>query len=371
MHHERSATARRSEHILRFSTAGSALRAILLAVLLAGCEGGGTGGPDAGEPFPRYDVTDLGTLGGGTSEAYAINNAGQVVGQAGGRAFLWDATLGMRDVGAPCTGRATAINAHGMVAGDGSCPGMQGSRAFSWANGQHTILPLPPSGTFSHAYGINDQGQIVGSADYSTDSSNYLYTNAFLWSEGAVRPLLAPRAFHYGTARGINASGQIVGSETYISSSTTTNAFHWKDGKAEFLPVGQSQAITAGPEYYAHAINGAGQIAGVAMTRPGGTPTWSAVIWENGTGRVLGSGEAYAINEAGHVVGATLGYHTPDSRALLWKDGRFVDLNGRIDAGSGWVLLRARGINDQGQIVGTGLLDGHPRAFLLTPIAPR
>ena len=44
-----------------------------------------------------------------------------------------------------------------------------------------------------------------------------------------------------------------------------------------------------------------------------------------------------------------------------------VDLNTLLPADSGWVLLSANAINDAGQIVGEGTLDGEPRAFLLTP----
>ena len=43
------------------------------------------------------------------------------------------------------------------------------------------------------------------------------------------------------------------------------------------------------------------------------------------------------------------------------------DLNDLIPAGSGWVLVEARGINYRGQIVGTGSINGHAHAFLLTP----
>ena len=50
--------------------------------------------------------------------------------------------------------------------------------------------------------------------------------------------------------------------------------------------------------------------------------------------------------------------------AVLWKDGRMVDLNSLIDPSSGWVLSEANGINDLGQIVGGGSLG----AFILTPL---
>jgi hypothetical protein len=36
----------------------------------------------------------------------------------------------------------------------------------------------------------------------------------------------------------------------------------------------------------------------------------------------------------------------------------------------GWVLTAANAINELGQIVGAGLLNGSPRAFLLTPLDP-
>lgn len=47
-----------------------------------------------------------------------------------------------------------------------------------------------------------------------------------------------------------------------------------------------------------------------------------------------------------------------------------TDLNAEISPGTGWVLVRANAINESGQIVGEGLLDGQQRAFLLTPSTP-
>ena len=44
-----------------------------------------------------------------------------------------------------------------------------------------------------------------------------------------------------------------------------------------------------------------------------------------------------------------------------------VDLNTLIPLNSGWFLREARGINDQGMIVGNGTLNGVERGFLLAP----
>jgi hypothetical protein len=45
-----------------------------------------------------------------------------------------------------------------------------------------------------------------------------------------------------------------------------------------------------------------------------------------------------------------------------------VDLNSLIPPNSGWKLRMANAINDRGQIVGRGLLNGQKRGFLLEPI---
>jgi probable HAF family extracellular repeat protein len=49
------------------------------------------------------------------------------------------------------------------------------------------------------------------------------------------------------------------------------------------------------------------------------------------------------------------------------KMGRLFDPNDLIDSQSGWVLSGAKDINNSGQIVGFGNLNGEERAFLLTP----
>lgn len=68
-------------------------------------------------------MIDLGTLAGGVSEAYGVNNPGQVVGHSGGRAFVWEAESGMVDLNGlidPASGwllqEADAINDNGWIA---------------------------------------------------------------------------------------------------------------------------------------------------------------------------------------------------------------------------------------------------------------
>jgi probable HAF family extracellular repeat protein len=75
---------------------------------------------------------------------------------------------------------------------------------------------------------------------------------------------------------------------------------------------------------------------------------------------------AHGINNGDEVVGSS---DTSDGgqHAFLYSDGVMSDLNSLIPANSGWVLLEAQDINDNGHIVGTGFKDGSPHAFLLAP----
>src|SRR5204863_233295 len=111
---------------------------------------------------------DLGTLGGRGSFAVAVNASGEVVGAsntgvgAPSHTFLWTPAGGMIDLGVPpgaVSSQPWAINARGQVVGFGSGPGF---RPFSWTREGGMIDLGSLGGSIGQALAVNDLGQVVG-----------------------------------------------------------------------------------------------------------------------------------------------------------------------------------------------------------------
>jgi probable HAF family extracellular repeat protein len=115
-------------------------------------------------------VTDLGTLpGGGTTQAYAVNDVGQVAGSSGASAFRWQngkmTKLGQSNGAAP-----GAINHGGDIVGTSSAylPWVwTGSGNIKDLNG---LIPKNSGWILQDARGLNDAGQIVVNGQKSGSS---------------------------------------------------------------------------------------------------------------------------------------------------------------------------------------------------------
>jgi probable HAF family extracellular repeat protein len=120
----------------------------------------------------------------------------------------------------------------------------------------------------------------------------------------------------------------------------------------------------------AYAINDQNQIAGQAYTR--GNRAAHAFRFTNGQMVDLGtlggsSSWGLAINNGGTVVGYST-TRTNVYHAFVSFDGaRMLDLNRLIPRGGHWLLQEADGINEAGQITGSGTIGGQTHAFLLNP----
>jgi probable HAF family extracellular repeat protein len=113
--------------------------------------------------------------------------------------------------------------------------------------------PLASGGDGTHAAGINDTGQIVGTYD---DASG---VHGFLLSGGSYTTLDAPLAQQYTIAQGINGAGQIVG--VYFSNNFGHAGLHgFLYNKGVYTTLDHPLA-TDGTE--AVGINAKGEIVGV------------------------------------------------------------------------------------------------------------
>lgn len=236
---------------------------------------------------------DLGSLGGGGTLPFALNDAGQVVGHSwtndgDAHAFLWQngtmrdlGTLGAPSVPGQIISSATGINATGQIVG-GSQISNGSQRAFLWQNGRMTRLASLDR-VYSLALAIDNLGRIVGEFGQPT-------AKAFRWTEGTVRSLGTLGGT--STASAISA-GKIVG--WYGIDASHPRAFIWQSGVMTDLGTLGGDWITA------EGINPLGQVVGYGRTA--GSNIMRAYVWENGVMTNLGMGQAHGINRNGWIVG--------------------------------------------------------------------
>jgi uncharacterized membrane protein len=266
-----------------------------------------------------YTVTDLGHF-----SAAGLNNQGQVVGSAlyqfrpnafAHRAAIWDPISGFQWIGPDGNDSSQAhdINNNGIAVGQIS----------GYTGGQWGFVWSPNDGlttTANKVYAINDHGEITPSVEF----------------------------------RDINNSGQMVTSDGYF-----------------YDPIDGYQFLgtLGGDNTGANGLNDHGQVAG--YSQESGIDAARAIYWDSTNGMTaIGMldgafhSRADAINDERAVVGAS--YH---QGAFIWtEETGILSLNDMIPVDSGWWLDEAKDINDLGQIVGNGNIEGDNRAFLLTPI---
>lgn len=367
---------------------------------------------------PHYTIADLGTLGGTYSYAYGLNDVGVVAGgaatttQTGGvyqTAFLWDKNLNMIDLGT--LGGAACLDCNSEAGGPNdnvespivsetaaSDPNGEDFCAFGthrqclaaiWKNGAMTALPTLKGGNNGQAYWTNNRGQTVGVAENGIEDSTcsaatpfqVLRFEAVLWkANGEIRQLRPLKGDTVAFAWGINDEGQTIGSSGLCSNTAippfangpqAAHAVLWeKDGSPHDL----GSLVSGGTINIATGINGRGEVAGASQSS-GGAP--HAFLWTRDKGmQDLGTLQGdffsvapccHTINNRGQIVGFSIPGPLGSGRAFLWQKGVMTDLNTLIPKSSPWYLLQALSINDAGQIVGYGTINGNVHAFIATP----
>ncbi|MEP6763000.1 MAG: Ig-like domain-containing protein [Gemmatimonadaceae bacterium] len=275
------------------------------------------------------------------SQASAINDAGQVAGamrllSGAPHAFVWSKTEGVTDLGQLDSywgSGATAINNVGQIAGYTGASGGE-VHAFIWSKTTGMIDLGRPAGTnHSTANAINDLGVVVGSA-WGADGQQ-----AMRWSlSNGMSMIAAPSR---ASAKGINNIGTIVGGifEANDPYGDEIGSLAWDTSgllKQITLCTASFEPCNIG------AISNQGVIAGV-------TPNGSLYTRQS-DGKLtilpVAIGDVRGINDAGQVVGT--GY-SGSAQALIWSPTSGVQLLGALP-GKSWSY--GLGINNRGQVVG-------------------
>ena len=241
--------------------------------------------------FSTGTMTDLGTLGGTGSEGLAINDSGEVVGFSQTKA-----------------GTSDAYNRNGT-----------------------RMTDLGPLSQF-YPDGINDSGQIAGAC--GNDSVPCLDSN------GTFTALPNPPNLDCTGAIAINNNGQVLGA--CGDSSGNSHGVVWTNGTPTVLPT------LGGPYFAPTAINNNGDVVGFGQTS---TFAQHGFLYRNGTMTDLGNNIfLYAINDSDVMVGNN----------QIISNGVQQDINNLIPAGDPGINY-AVGINDKGQII------AETNGILLTP----
>ena len=293
-------------------------------------------------PRPHYTVINLGTLGGSQSNGYGgvtdngwVSGDSFLPGDATEHAFVWRegvmTDLGM--LGGPNSGAAYPIkDNHGLIVGQAQgsqidplkeywgvaygciisglpapCEGYQYLQlGYLWQDGVMTALPTL-GGNNSSAFGVNNRGQVVGLAETATVDPS------------CVAPqVLDFKAVVYGPKR----------------------------GEVHELPTFPGDAVAG-----ATAINDNGDVVGFSGSCA--VPVFQlgvhAVVWRNGAVFDLGglggkmNNTAFAINNAGQIVGISDLPGDTITHAALWQKGaRPTDLGALPGGGGGRLHRRQR-----------------------------
>jgi probable HAF family extracellular repeat protein len=295
-----------------------------------------------------YSIRDLGLLPGGTwSRARGLNDRGQVVGVATRPGVEDPSTMWGVPVVFEPDGTIREVVAPGFVASGAERHGINdsgrlaGDRPVTWEE---------------RFYDINDRGQAVGETYVFVPGESVPRIRATIDGEGG-RTHLGTLGGSWSEGYGINESGHVVGRSEAADGSR--RAFLYRDGVMQDL----TGLLGGHTDSVANAINDRGQVIG-------GATGLGAFLLDGDELTVLGAAGQVSVldlNNDGKAVGALAVSPVGDSHAFLYEDGAIFDLNDLIRPETGWTLRDAYGINELGQIAGTGTLDGSERAFLLSP----
>lgn len=340
-----------------------------------------------------YHVTDLGKPAGYNDHsvyAYGINNATQIVGALQvpdilpeiASAFVWEdgemTILPTLPESPEDVAIAYAINDAGQIVGmaDAYPEPSEGYIGHNWhavrwhknGNGEWEIEDLDPPTDYHRAVDINSQGQIAvwwyGNEEADPSACIWLPEPACGFSEPGLHCDLAD-GHDEQKSWAINDHGNIAVWSFWI----IDGWIWWGSGLWECATQSYSVALDLSEP---HDINNDNIIVGTAgaafICWYEDEDGWESIVLPDGG---AAAASAQAINDAQDIVG----WSSEDGsqrRACVWRhqgefEYQYLDLNELIPSPTAWLLFQATDLNTAGEIVGYGAHFGQGRAFLLTP----
>jgi probable HAF family extracellular repeat protein len=249
-----------------------------------------------------------------------------------------------------------------------------------------------PNGSTGSAVGINNVGQVTGSAYVVRSDGSFDTSNAAFWTNGSMTAA-TPSGFRSSNGIAINDSGTMLttlcnpssctlgtiangvvsnvpglANQTYFDGHDINNRGQVTGGA--YVPINHALygeawhtflyspgggtvdlGTLGGLNSYGVAVNNAGVVAG--NSEYDNTDQRHAFIYSDGTMRDLGTlGGAYsevtALNDNGVAVGYSYRANDNVQRAVMYVDGQVIQIGGS----AAWANSAAFGINNAGKVVG-------------------
>jgi hypothetical protein len=344
---------------------------------------------DRAEAAPRYAIRGLGL--GPNSYAWGLNTWGVVVGSrrtsSSARAFVWSRRAGARYLPS-VTGdwtEAYGINDRGDVVGVSQPDAVlwrSDGRIFRIPAG--TISEEPCESSLFVAGLVNDRRLVVGDGAGDCDPSGTMFT----WDASHTTtchttacPNYVSLGFDLG-AGGLTEDGRIVGGSGYYSD-PLAQPFIYGHGTFTWLPlllnlpgvsVGSASSVTPDGSlivgWSTKLVQAPYQTANRAVEWSG--PSHSVRNLTPRLSQPWDDSAADSVNEAGTIL---LHYYDYGSSSFAFRlrtpAGHLYPIDALIPNPGRWTSIQPIAINDRGVIIGEAIRNGTPRAVILTPLQPK